>query len=114
MGMSIDEAIKHCEEVAKEQQLIAHNLKQCRDYGNPKSTITSGVVECETSADEHRQLAKWLRELRAYRNMCHADNIDFAIDTMRKYQKIEQIVKAWNDMNPFDSMVQISEVVEDE
>ena len=35
------------------------------------------------------------------------------INTMRKYQKIEEIVKAWNDMNSFDSMKQISEVLED-
>lgn len=38
----------------------------------------------------------------------------FMVETMRKYQKIEQIVKAWNDMNSFDSMVQISEVVEND
>jgi hypothetical protein len=36
-----------------------------------------------------------------------------AIETMRKYQKIEEIVKAWNDMNSFDSMLKISEVLED-
>lgn len=28
-------------------------------------------------------------------------------------EKIEQIVKSWNDMNSFDSMIQISEVLED-
>ena len=36
-----------------------------------------------------------------------------AIDTMHKYQKIKEIVKAWNDNNSFDSMCQISEVLED-
>ena len=41
------------------------------------------------------------------------DSIDVAVNIMRKYQKIEQIVKAWNDMNSFDSMKQISEVLED-
>ncbi len=35
------------------------------------------------------------------------------IEVAKKYQKIEQIVKSWNDMNSFDSMFQISEVVED-
>lgn len=45
---------------------------------------------------EFRQLAEWLKELRAYRNMCHADNIDFAIKTIHKYQKIEEIVKFGN------------------
>lgn len=36
-----------------------------------------------------------------------------AIGIMHKYQKIEEIVKAWNDNNSFDSMCQISEVLED-
>lgn len=35
------------------------------------------------------------------------------LNILRKYQKIEQIVKTWNDMNSFDSMTQISEVMED-
>lgn len=38
---------------------------------------------------------------------------DVAMNTMRKFQRIQEIVKAWNDMNSFDSMVQISEVLED-
>ena len=37
--------------------------------------------------------------------------IQVAIETMRKYQKIEQIVKAWNDNNSFDSMVQINGII---
>lgn len=41
------------------------------------------------------------------------ETADFIINTMRKYQKIEQIVKSWNDMNSFDSMLKISEVLED-
>ena len=41
------------------------------------------------------------------------ETADFIINTMRKYQQIEQIVKALNDMNSFDSMKQISEVLED-
>lgn len=36
-----------------------------------------------------------------------------AINIIWKYQKIEEIVNSWNDMNSFDSMVQISEVLED-
>ncbi len=42
-----------------------------------------------------------------------AEALKYSIDTMRKYQKIEKIAKAWNDMNSFDSMKQISEVLED-
>lgn len=39
--------------------------------------------------------------------------LEKALDIIYKYEKIEKIVKAWNDMNSFDSMKQISEVVED-
>ncbi len=38
---------------------------------------------------------------------------DMSIEILRKYQKITEIVKAWNDNNSFDSMCQISEVLED-
>ncbi|MBR6289329.1 MAG: hypothetical protein IKR19_08340 [Acholeplasmatales bacterium] len=39
--------------------------------------------------------------------------LENALDIIRKYEKIEKIVKSWNDMNSFDSMKQISEVIED-
>lgn len=59
MGMSLSDAIKHCEEVAEK------NEKQASWFwgkeGNPNY---ENCVEC---AKEHRQLAEWLRELKAYR-----------------------------------------------
>lgn len=73
--MTLDEAIKHAEEVAEEKQLKANNLKQCKDYGNPKSTITSGVSECETCADEHRQLAEWLKDYKRLLEQQPSDDI---------------------------------------
>ena len=48
--MTIEEAIKHCEEVAE----------SC-ERGNPKKR---GKSEC---AKEHRQLAEWLKELKELR-----------------------------------------------
>lgn len=64
--MTLDEAIQHCEEVAEENEEIyeAH----CRIYSKE-------VVErypsppCKKCADEHRQLAEWLKELKAYREL---------------------------------------------
>ena len=42
------------------------------------------------------------------------ESINVAIDTMRKYQKIEEIVEHWACCgNPSDSMIAISEVLED-
>lgn len=55
--MKIDEAIKHCEEVMME------NLEKTKDR-NASDPIAINCFEC---ADEHRQLAEWLKELQAHR-----------------------------------------------
>lgn len=60
--MTLDEAIKHADEVAEEKSNLAVRIRD-----NMKSEIAlSNADECETCADEHRQLAEWLRELKAY------------------------------------------------
>lgn len=61
--MTIDEAIRHCEEVAGEQQERADSAELI--------DILDGldVEACEQCAAEHRQLAEWLQELRAYRKL---------------------------------------------
>ena len=46
----------------------------------------------------------------------HEQAKKIARDTMRKYQKIEEIVEAWKadvDIDSYDCMVEIEEVVED-
>ena len=52
--MTLDEAIKHCEEVSEEQE----RLCKCNDdynFSQPK---------WRKCAEEHRQLAEWLKELK--------------------------------------------------
>lgn len=52
--MSLEEAIKHCDEVAEKYcDAVEEGLKP-DDF-------------CDSCASEHRQLAEWLRELKAYR-----------------------------------------------
>lgn len=53
--MTIDEAIKYCEEVAEE------NEKNAKSINN---IYKKSCLEC---AKKYRQLAEWLRELKAYR-----------------------------------------------
>lgn len=53
--MTLEDAIKHCEEVAKSCQLKAYDIER-DDYKD--------LEECAT---EHRQLAEWLRELKERR-----------------------------------------------
>ena len=57
--MTIDEAIKHCEEVAEEKEIDATVYHKAGDYEKSK--------ECIWCASEHRQLAEWLKELREYK-----------------------------------------------
>lgn len=55
--MTLDEAIKHCEEV------MIENLEKTKDR-NASGPIAISCGEC---ADNHRQLAEWLKELKRHR-----------------------------------------------
>ena len=57
--MTLDETIRHCEEVAAEQKRKALAAYSEEDYEKSK--------DCIWCSEEHRQLAEWLRELKAYR-----------------------------------------------
>ena len=59
--MTIDEAIIHCEEVAESKE------KQVKNGDWEKDSLTER--NCIKCADEHRQLAEWLKELKMYREM---------------------------------------------
>lgn len=58
--MTLDEAIKHCDEVAESEEQKYKDWKG--DYPHLKKI--DSCIEC---AKEHRQLASWLKELKAYR-----------------------------------------------
>ena len=72
--MTIDEAIRHCVEVAEEQEGLyricpasesemshCNGTKDCRVLKNGKNK------GCQKCAAEHRQLARWLKELKQLR-----------------------------------------------
>lgn len=52
--MTIDEAIRHAEEVAENYEFISKD----------KETTEITKKGCAECAEEHRQLAEWLRELK--------------------------------------------------
>lgn len=64
--MTLDEAIKHCLEVAGEQQERADSAELI--------DILDGldVEACKECAADHRQLAKWLTELKEARRLLKA------------------------------------------
>ena len=54
--MTLDEAIKHCEEKAEE-------LKKDADYLDvPYGMDASAKTKCLNCAEEHKQLAEWLKD----------------------------------------------------
>ena len=59
--LTLDEAIKHAEEKAREI-----NNKALKDFSDNKTTF-SEMISCRECASEHLQLAKWLKELKALR-----------------------------------------------
>lgn len=65
--MKIDKAIKHCEEIAKEQDKLCKRYDDASGYtrSHNEEIRTSDAKKCEKCADEHRQLAKWLKELKS-------------------------------------------------
>lgn len=60
--MTLDEAIKHCEEKAAELREYSDVLSETST--TPKGKEISNCLEC---AEEHEQLAEWLKELKDYR-----------------------------------------------
>jgi hypothetical protein len=57
--MTLDEAIKHCEEVADKKNKEACNLYDAKNYEESR--------DCIWCSEEHRQLAEWLKELKQLR-----------------------------------------------
>ena len=61
--------------------------------------------------DEH--IAQ-LKKLKAFHNGSYGANINFALDIIRKYQKIDWITEAWDDdENAMILVHKIREVLED-
>ena len=61
--MTIDEAILHCEEVVKSNTVGVYDSIA---LGGMHFTQEE-IYKCNKCAEEHRQLAEWLKELKAYR-----------------------------------------------
>lgn len=59
--MTLDEAIRHAEEVAEQQMQRIDNLSDIPRFGSSDEDIKL-IEKCEECAEEHRQLAEWLRD----------------------------------------------------
>ena len=62
--MTIDEAIKHAEEVAEEHEC---DLKVYENLGKDRELFKKEENNCKKCGEQHRQLAEWLKELKILR-----------------------------------------------
>ena len=60
--MTLNEAIKHCLEVAEENEDLSSKLDEWDDWEK------ADADNCRECAADHRQLAEWLRELQELRD----------------------------------------------
>lgn len=71
--MTIDDVIKHCEEVAEKQEITAKSnlmeLDKTKADGILRLYDADEYESCMKCATEHRQLAEWLIELKAWRRL---------------------------------------------
>ena len=62
--VTLKEAIKHCEDKADEQHILANIYDDASGYtrSHNESIRTTEARKCEANADEYRLIAKWLKE----------------------------------------------------
>ena len=80
--MTLDEAIKHAEEVAEEKDMQAGFDTDCLCYQMSNAERN----QCKKCADEHRQLAEWLKD---YKRLKEQEPCDDAISRQAVLDKIE-------------------------
>lgn len=68
-AMDLDKLIVCVKALAKEKDTLARTFRGFKDYGNPKSTITSGAEKAQTEAEQYEQMGNWLEELKQYRSI---------------------------------------------
>lgn len=62
--MTLNEAIKHCLEVAEKAEVDANYINL---FGETPDELGRTLASCIRYANEHRQLAEWLKELKERR-----------------------------------------------
>lgn len=80
--MTLDEAIKHCLEVAEENDLAAETYELLAENNHnayEKLTAETNSSRCAECAADHRQLAEWLTELKEAKRLLKAAVEDFEL-----------------------------------
>ena len=82
--MTLDEDIKHCNEVAEEQEKAAkewheNQVRKCELVRFAEMDYTH-ENECKECAKEHRQLTEWLRQLKKLKEKAEPQIVHYIND----------------------------------
>lgn len=90
--MTLDEAIKHCLEVAEGLE------KKANTYGIKQAYIPKSrePVDCISCATDHRQLAEWLMELKDLRSEQNEEKV-FIDELMKENKELKRLLKMAED-----------------
>ena len=71
MMESLDEAIKHCEEVAHQNEILMKRYDDASGYNRShnEKIRTNDAKGCEQLISLYRQLAEWLREFKRFKEL---------------------------------------------
>ena len=92
--MTLEEAIAHAE-----QQAIRYEKEAKRKHEYGGAFYDAEVQACLICAEQHRQLAEWLRELQAWRKAydnCVNTDYESIDDSVRRLTIIGQVVNVRN------------------
>ena len=88
--MTIDEAIKHCLEVAEKNEISAITYKNCKEIKTnmyEKLIAERAENDCRECASDHRQLAEWLTELKEAKRLLKAAVDDLKFESQCRNSK---------------------------
>lgn len=94
--LTLDEAIKHCLEVAEHNEISAITYKNCKEIKTnmyEKLTAEKAENDCRECAADHRQLAEWLMELKDLRAEQN-DQYVFIHELMSELKEAKRLLKA--------------------
>ncbi len=100
--MTLDEAIKHCLEVAERNDVDAITYKNCKEIKSnlyEKLTAEKAENDCRECAAEHRQLAEWLTKLKEANGIIRVCNrvlgylLECEIESTSTRHEVETLLK---------------------
>lgn len=94
--MTLDEAIKHAEEIAEEQESRGYcdrSVCVIMDENNHNCDECE-VVKCRECAEEHRQLAEWLKD---YKRLLEQEHCEDAISRQATVERLCRVADFMNE-----------------